>query len=309
MNTVPGTPPETSPGANPFGTLKTWFLASRPKTLWAAISPVIIGTAMAYSDNAMHLTSALAALFGAIMIQIATNFANDYYDYVLKADNSNRKGPLRVTQAGLVKPCTMRRAFIITYGIAALAGIYLISRGGRPVVIIGLASIIAGILYTGGPLPYGYVGLGEVFVLLFFGLAAVGGTYYVQTLAINKVILIAGLGPGLLSVAVLTVNNLRDLDSDKKAKKKTLAVRFGAAFARMEYVISVVAGCTIPLALFLITGRHRLCLLTLLIVLPAIPCIKTVFISNSGEELNRVLAITGKFLFLFSILFSLGWIL
>ena len=191
--------------------LKIWITASRPKTLWAAFSPVIIGTAMAYGEGKVHWLSAFLAAVGAILIQIGTNFSNDYYDYFRGVDKKERLGPLRVTQAGLVKPETMKRATILIFSLAFISGLYLIYRGGWPVLIIGLLSILFGILYTAGPYPLGYNGLGDIFVLIFFGLVAVGGTYYVQALEINKLVLLAGLSPGLFSTAILTVNNLRDI--------------------------------------------------------------------------------------------------
>jgi len=222
---------------------QVWILASRPKTLAAAIAPVIIGCAMAYADNAFHWLAALAALFGSVMIQIGTNFANDYFDFKKGTDTHERIGPVRVTQAGLVKPVTMKRAIAIAFGLAFLAGIYLVWRGGLPVIGIGLLSILFGILYTAGPLPLGYNGLGDIFVFLFFGLVAVGGTYYVQALTITPEAIIAGAAPGFWSVGILTVNNLRDIDNDRKGGKKTLAARFGRTFARSEYVMCVLGAC------------------------------------------------------------------
>ena len=212
--------------------LDVWIMASRPKTLWAAIAPVIIGTAMAYGEQQGHLLSAILATLAAVFIQIGTNFANDYFDYFKGADEEDRLGPTRVTQAGLVKPETMKRATILVFSLAVLAGSYLMWRGGWPIITIGVLSILFGILYTAGPYPLGYNGLGDIFVLIFFGVVAVGGTYYVQTLEIDYLVILAGLSPGLFSMAILTVNNLRDVKSDFKAGKLTLAVRFGENFAR-----------------------------------------------------------------------------
>jgi 1,4-dihydroxy-2-naphthoate octaprenyltransferase len=289
--------------------IKIWITASRPKTLWAAFSPVIIGTAMAYGEGKVHWLSAFLAAVGAVLIQIGTNFSNDYYDYFRGVDKKERLGPLRVTQAGLVKPETMKRATILIFSLAFISGLYLIYRGGWPVLIIGLLSILFGILYTAGPYPLGYNGLGDIFVLIFFGLVAVGGTYYVQALEINKLVLLAGLSPGLFSTAILTVNNLRDIYTDKKAGKKTLAVRFGEDFARLEYLISVVIACLIPLILYFITGSHLYALAASLVFLAAIPPIRTVYEQKPGKIFNQVLATTGRLLFLYSLLFSIGWIL
>lgn len=289
--------------------LKIWFLASRPKTLWAGIAPVIIGSALAYGNNKFHLISALAALLASLLIQIATNFANDYFDFVHGADTKERIGPTRITQSGLVKPPIVKLAFIITFFLAFLIGLYLIWRGGLPILIIGVLSIILGIIYTGGPFPLGYHGLGDIVVLIFFGPVAVGGTYYVQALEVTPEVIIAGFSPGLLSMALLTVNNLRDIHTDRKAGKKTLAVRFGEFFTRMEYLFSIAIACLIPAILYLIKGDHPYALATTFVFIPAIPSIYSIFMKQIGPELNHILANTGKLLLLYSVVFSIGWIL
>lgn len=289
--------------------MKIWILAARPKTLWAAVAPVLIGTAMAFADGKAHWLSAILAGVGAVLIQIGTNFANDYFDYRHGADEGERLGPTRATQAGLVTPAEMKRAFILTFALAVLAGLYLIYRGGWPILAIGIFSIIFGILYTGGPFPLGYYGLGDLFVLIFFGLVAVGGTYYVQALSINRLVILAGLAPGLFSTAILTVNNLRDIHTDRLAGKKTLAVRFGETFARMEYLFSVLFAGIIPIILFFLSAGHRYVLAATLILLMAIPSLKTVLTETPGKIFNQTLAETGKLLFYYSVLFSIGWIL
>ncbi len=284
------------------------MLASRPKTLPAAIAPVLIGTAMAYKFGGFHLLSCVAAVIGALLIQIGTNFANDYYDYKKGADEGDRLGPTRVTQSGMVTPSTMKKATYFVFFLALIVGIYLVYRGGWPIVIIGLSSIMFGILYTGGPYPLGYNGLADIFVLIFFGPVAVGGTYYVQTLDINYIVLLAGLSPGLFSVAILTVNNLRDIVNDKRVGKKTLAVRFGAAYARLQYTVCVVIGILISLLIvFLMPDKYYL-LASLLTMIVAVPLIKKVY-TVKGRELNNVLASTGKLLLLYSVLFSMGWLI
>ncbi len=290
-------------------TARVWLLALRPKTLWASISPVIIGTAMAYGDGGFHWLSALLAAVGAIMIQIGTNLANDYFDCLHGVDGEHRLGPLRVTQAGLISPRAIITGIVAAFFIATMAGVYLVWRCGWPLVIIGLCSIFFGIFYTAGPVPLGYVGLGDILVFLFFGLVAVGGTYYVQTLEINRTVLLAGFGPGLFSVAILSVNNLRDVDTDGRAGKKTLAVRFGETFVRMEYLLSVLFACLMPLILFFLSPGHPYSTLAGLLFFPAIPLIKTVFAEKQGPAYNNVLAGTGMLLFVYSIVFSLGWIL
>ena len=289
---------------------KPYLLASRPKTLPAAIAPVFIGTAMAFSDNAGHWPSALLAAFCALMIQIATNYANDYYDHIKGTDDQEtRLGPTRATAAGLVKPRAMRTAFILTFGFAALAGIYLIVRGGWPVVAIGLLSILFGILYTGGPFPLGYNGLGDIFVFIFFGLVAVGGTYYVQALDINATVLMAGIAPGLLSTAILAVNNLRDIHNDRKAGKRTLAVMCGESFGRLQYVLLLALAFLMPFVLVIMAGKHHYACIASAVSLFAIPLVRTIYREPPGRVYNTVLAGTGRLLFLFSLLFSIGWLL
>lgn len=287
---------------------RIWLTATRPKTLWAAVAPVIIGVSLAYSDNLLHVPSALAALAGALLIQIGTNYANDYYDYKRGADTESRLGPVRATQSGLVTPGEMKRAFIIVFALAFVIGIYLIWRGGAPVLAIGIASILFGIAYTGGPYPLGYHGFGDIAVFVFFGPVAVGGTYYVQTLDINRLVILAGIAPGLLSLAILTVNNLRDLDADRQAGKKTTAVRFGRSYTKFQYLTAIVAACLMPVALYLISGVHFYSTGTILVLIIAIPSILKIFRNDHGEALNKVLADTGKILILFSLVFSAGWI-
>jgi 1,4-dihydroxy-2-naphthoate octaprenyltransferase len=288
--------------------LKIWIDAARPKTLWASVAPVVIGSAMAFESGGLHIMSALSALLGAVLIQIGTNFANDYFDYYTGADSTDRLGPTRVVQAGLVQPTTMKAAFIAVFALAVVPGAYLVWRAGLPLFVIGVLSILCGILYTAGPYPLGYVGLGELFVIIFFGPVAVGGTYYVQTLQISVPVIISGLAPGLFSVAILTANNLRDVKSDHRAGKKTLAVRFGITFSKVEYLISIAIACLIPLILVLNDDKHLYSLLASVVLLAAIPSIKTVFTSE-GIILNRVLESTGKMLLLYSLIFSIGWIL
>ncbi len=289
--------------------IEKWILAARPKTLWASIAPVVVGTALAYGDGAHHWPSALIALACAVLIQIGTNFANDYFDYEKGADTEERTGPLRVTQSGMVSPTTMKWATAVIFLSACVGGAILTWRGGWPIALVGLLCILSGLLYTGGPYPLGYLGLGDLFVLIFFGPVAVGGTYYVQALQINTTVLIAGMGPGLLITAILTVNNLRDIEVDRKAGKRTLAVRFGKTFTRWEYAFLVLVGVSIPPALYLHTGQHPSSLLSLLVVLPAISTFRGVFGHAEGPSLNSVLANTARISLLYSVLFSVGWLL
>ena len=289
--------------------ISSWFLAIRPKTLPAAIAPVAIGTAMAFGDGLFQATAALMALSAALCIQIGTNLANDYFDFKKGADTPDRKGPVRVTQAGLIKPRTVLVAAIVFFILAALSSIYLVHRGGVIILIIAVASIISGILYTAGPKPLGYIGLGDIFVLIFFGPVAVGGTYYTQALEINWAVIVAGLAPGFLSMAILAVNNLRDVDTDRQAGKRTLAVRFGRGFAMSEYLFCIIAAILVPFAVVLITDDHQGIAVASLTGFCAIPCVKAAFTHLDGAGLNRVLGNTGRLLLIYSALFSIGWVL
>lgn len=284
-----------------------WLLAVRPKTLGAAVAPILIGTAMAYAVDKGHAVAALAALLGALLIQIGTNFSNDYFDFVKGADTEERLGPIRATQAGLVTPEAMRRNFVVVFGLAVLVGIYLVYRGGWPIVIIGVLSIASGILYTGGLMPLGYLGLGDLFVLIFFGPVAVGGTFYVQTLELPLEVILAGFGPGLLATALLAVNNLRDEPTDKKVGKRTLAVRFGPAFARGEFLTAFALALILPFILAFWTNGHWFACLSALIIIPGRSPIRQIISGVEGVELNETLAATGKLIILYSILFSFGW--
>jgi len=289
--------------------MNPWILAIRPKTLPAAIAPVFIGTAMAFGDGLFHGPSAVMALLAALCIQIGTNLANDYFDFKKGADTAERKGPVRVTQAGLIKPGVVITAAIVFFALAALSSIYLIHRAGFCILIIAIASIVSGIFYTAGPRPLGYLGLGDVFVLIFFGPVAVGGTYYTQALEINWAVIAAGLAPGFLSMAILAVNNLRDIDTDRRAGKLTLAVRFGRSFAMSEYLFCIMAAALVPFAVVLITGDHQGIAIASLVGFCAIPYVKAAFTHLDGAGLNKVLAQTGRLLLIYSVLFSLGWVL
>lgn len=221
-------------------------MASRPRTLPAAAAPVLLGTGLAVGRGSFVLVPALAALVGALLIQVGTNLANDYYDHLRGGDTPDRIGPLRVTQAGLIPPETVRNATYFVLGLAFLVGLYLVWVGGVPVVIIGLASLLCAVAYTGGPFPLAYHGLGDLFVFLFFGLVAVGGTYWVQALDFGPEVLLAGAGMGALNTAILVVNNLRDLETDARAGKRTLSVRLGLSGTKFEFLFLVVMGFMAP---------------------------------------------------------------
>ncbi len=295
--------------APPVSRLATWTLATRPKTLFAAVAPVAVGTAMAYADGGFHLLAALAALAGALLIQIGTNFSNDYVDFEKGADTAARKGPVRATQAGLVTARTMRRATVVTFALAFGVGLYLVWRGGWPVLAIGLASIVAGVAYTAGRHALAYLGLGDLFVLFFFGPVAVAGTYYVQTLTVTGPVLFAGLGPGLLSAALLVVNNLRDVEEDRMAQKKTLVVRFGKTFGANLYAFSVLGAALVPVVLWLWTGAHPFSLAASVVAVVGWRALRTVYNTNRAEALNPLLGRTARLLLMYSVLFSAGWML
>lgn len=279
--------------------MKNWILASRPKTLGAAIAPVLIGSAFAIADGAFHALSAAAALWGALWIQIGTNLANDYFDFKKGADTEERVGPTRATAAGLIAPATMKRAFLIAFALVLPAAAYLITRGGWPIAAIGFSSIALGILYTATPWALGYKGTADIVALLFFGPVAVGGTYWVQSQTLPSEVLVAGCAPGLLSVAMLTVNNLRDRTTDAKVGKKTLAVRFGVGFARWEFTLALLGACLIPLVL----GHW----LPALVGFAAIPALRTVW-TTEGAALNATLGTTGKLMLAHSTLFAVSLI-
>ena len=277
--------------------MNAWILAARPKTLSASVVPVLVGTALAWPR--IEWATFGYALAGAIFIQIGTNLVNDALDFRRGADTSERLGPVRVTQAGLLGYDTVMRGAWISFAIAALCGIPLILRGGWPIATIGIASILAAYAYTGGPYPLGYHGLGELFVLLFFGVIAVGGSYFVQTFKYDVRALIAGVAVGLLAVALLAINNLRDVASDQASNKKTLVVRFGEQFGRIEIIACVL----IPFALALFITWTPLAAFPLAVFL-----IRTTWHAK-GSHLNRCLAIAGLLQWTFGILFVVGLVL
>ncbi len=279
--------------------LKPWLLAARPKTLSASVVPVLIGTALAPRPILWSMFA--FALIGALCIQIATNFVNDALDFRKGADTVERLGPTRVTQAGLISADQVLRAAYVFFTIAALCGIPLILRGGWPLLAIGLTSVAAAYIYTGGPYPLAYNGLGELFVMIFFGFVAVGGSYYVQALTISAEVLLGGFIAGSLATVLLVINNLRDVESDRKTNKRTLAVRLGEKFSRYEIALFAFAPF---LAQFFVAELRRTdrMLIPLIAMLVAFRLIHRVF-ASSGRELNRCLALAGLLQWLFGILF------
>ena len=283
-------------------------MASRPKTLGAAVAPVVVGTAMAWKHSGIAWWAMLSCLIGSLLLQLGTNFANDYFDFVQGAET--RLGPTRVTQAGLIAPETVRNAFILMFALVAIPGLYLSYVGGWPVFILGCLSVISGVLYTAGPYALAYLGLGDIFVLVFFGIVATVGTYYVQTLQLNSAVFLAALGPGLFSTAILAVNNLRDRLTDAESNKRTLAVRFGANVVRVEYFLCCLVACLIPWIIFHFTPeKHPYSLAASFTFLLCIPNLLKVFRLDADPALNPLLGETGKCLLIYSFLFAIGWML
>ncbi len=311
---TPAAPAAAEPGAAPArpadvrpGSLRAGVLASRPATLTAAVVPVLVGTAVAHALGEFKKGPALAALVGAMLLQIATNFANDVFDAEKGADTEERLGPTRAVQAGLLSPRAVRAGMIVTFGLAVLVGLYLTAVAGWPVVAIGIASILSGIAYTGGPYPLGYHGLGDVFVMAFFGFVAVCGTVFVETGAVPALAVLASIPVGALATCILVVNNLRDRHTDIKAGKRTLAVRLGRGGALTEYVLLLVAAYAVPVVLAVQHGR--VWLLLPLASLPAAALLLRRIVRSEGRDLNPCLANTAKLLLLFGALFSVGLLL
>lgn len=287
--------------------LRLWIMAARPRTLPAALSPVIVGTAVAVAAvDSLRVGAFIAALGGSIFIQIGTNLANDYSDAKRGADVVDRLGPVRVTAAGLVAPRRVLVATWIAFGVAVAAGIYLAVIAGPIILAVGAASIVAGVLYTGGPRPYGYEGLGEVFVFVFFGLIAVNGSYFVQLERLDVLPAALSILIGLLTSAILIVNNVRDMDTDRRAGKRTFAVRAGRRVARLTFEGSVAASYVLlPVALLIGDGSAwgMLALLSLPLAIGPIGALRH---REDGASLNVALASTGRLLAAYSVLLSAG---
>ncbi len=291
--------------------LHIWLMAARPRTLPAAAAPVLVGTALAAALGTFKPLTFVATLLGALFIQIGTNLSNDYSDARRGADTEDRLGPVRVTAGGLVPPKQVLIATYVAFGLAVLVGAYLIATAGWQLLLVGVASILAGVLYTGGPRPYGYEGLGEVFVFLFFGVVAVTGTYFCQRKELTWESFVLAVPVGLLATAILMVNNIRDLETDRRAGKRTLAVRLGRPRARAGYALLVyVAFLTAPLA-WVFGGEH----LTAWLLLPwlalpvAAPVVRIVRNRVDGPSLNGALARTGLLQLVFCALLSAGLLL
>lgn len=292
-------------GATAPGSVRAWVLAARPATLSAAVVPVAAGTACAMALSGFRAGPALAALLGAVLIQIGTNFANDVFDYEQGADTAERLGPTRATQAGLLTPRQMRAGMAWAFGLAAAAGAYLAWVAGWPVVAIGVASVLSGIAYTGGPYPLGYHGLGDLFVMIFFGFVAVCGTAFVQLGHVPALAWWASVPVGALATAILVVNNVRDRETDIKAGKRTLAVRLGRGGGVAEYVLLVLAAYATPVILAA-TGLAGWAVLLPLATAPLAVAQVRVMLTTTGPALNACLARTAQVMLAFGLLFSVG---
>ena len=280
-------------------------MAARLRTLPAGAAPVLVGTALAKDD--FHLLRFVAALVGALLIQVGANLSNDYSDARRGADTEDRLGPVRVTAGGLVPPRQVLVATYVAFAIAVLAGVYLIAVAGWELLFVGVASILAGVLYTGGPRPYGYEGLGEVFVFLFFGVAAVAGSYFVQAEEWAWEAFALSVPVGLLATAILVVNNVRDMDTDRRAGKRTLSVRFGRERTRTFYAAIVVISYLVLLVL--VEPLSAWVLLPWLTLPLAVRLIGTVRTHTDGPALNGALAGTAALELLFCLLLAAGILL
>lgn len=289
---------------SPPSALGAWVLASRPKTLVVALVPVLVGAAIAHREGALALVPAIAALVGALWIQIGTNFANDLFDALKGADTEERLGPTRAVASGLLSREAMRNGIVVAFGLATLAGAYLVSVSGWPIIAIGVVSILSGLAYTGGPYPLGYNGLGDVFVFVFFGPVAVCGTTLVSHGAVPLEAFFASLPVGALATTILVVNNVRDRETDVKANKRTLAVRFGRRAGELEQLGLLTLGYVIPPFLAWTYGSAwpLLPLLTLPLAIQHYRELKT----REGAALNPTLGGAARLLAVHGLLFSLG---
>lgn len=295
-----------APGGGTPSRLRAWVMASRPKTLPAAAAPVVAATGLAAHHHAFAWGPALAALVGALLIQIGSNIANDYYDFVHGTDTEERIGPTRVTQAGLIPPAEVKRGMIAVLGAAVLVGVYLVWVAGWPIVWIGLASVASAVLYTGGPYPLGHYGLGDLFVFLFFGLAAAGGTYYVQALALPPDTWLVGVAFGALVTDILVANNLRDIETDRRSGKRTMAVRLGRWGTLAEYLVLLAVGLAMPVVGVIGFGWPAASLVAFLATPLAVAPVRRMWRFEETRELIPTLAETARFVALYGVLLGLG---
>ncbi len=282
-----------------------WLLAIRPKTLPAAVGPVAVGSAVAFRDGFFTLLPACCCLLGALLLQIGVNLANDYFDSKNNIDSKERLGPVRVTQSGLLPPSEVKMGMIFCLFLAALVFLYLAVLGGLPIIIIGAASVLAALAYSGGPYPLASNGLGELFVFIFFGLVAVGGTYLILAGQLTWVVMLAAVPPGLLITAIMVINNLRDIETDRKAGKNTLAVILGRSRTIAGYKLLLLLSYMVPV-LMLLGHLSGVLILLPLVTLPMAWRFGKRIAIEQGSSLNELLASTARLSLVFSLLFSAG---
>ena len=283
-------------------------MAARPKTLFAAFAPVIVGASLAVAEKNFDAFSSVVALLCSILIQVATNYTNDLYDHLKGADTKERVGPKRALNEGWVTTTQMKTAIYLTFGTAFLMGLYLVYIGGPFILAIGILSIIAGFMYTGGPFPLAYNGLGDLFVFLFFGFVGTIGTYFINTSTVSSQALLASIPVGALVTNILVVNNYRDFEQDRKAGKRTLAVMFGKNFALGEYLTLLGSSFAVPLIMFVYYDLNAWIFLPYL-TLPFAYKLIIMLLNRHGSELNPALELTAKLSALFGVLFSVGLVL
>jgi len=283
-----------------------WIMAARPATLLASVAPVLIGTASAWRDGWFALVPFVIVLVAALAIQVGVNFANDLADAARGADTEARIGPQRAVASGVITASDMRRGMIIAFGIAGIGGLYLIWYAGWPILVIGVVSIIAALGYTNGPIPYGYYGLGEIFVFIFFGLVATAGTRYVFSPSVPAAVWAGGVVMGLLAAAILEANNIRDIDTDAIAGKRTLAVILGRQRARKLYAATMVGAFVVIVFSVMLGFLPPMCMIALVVAPLSIPLIQTVFRETAGPPLIGVLKGTAQIQLFTGLLLSLG---
>jgi 1,4-dihydroxy-2-naphthoate octaprenyltransferase len=288
---------------------RIWLMAARVRTLPASVAPVLVGTALARYAGVFHPLRFVAALIGAVFIQVGTNLSNDYSDARRGSDSEDRLGPVRVTAGGLVPPGRVLVATYISFGVAVLAGAYLVAVAGWQLLLVGAASILAGVLYTGGPRPYGYEGLGELFVFLFFGIVAVAGSFFVQVKHLDWEAFALAVPVGLLAAAILVVNNVRDIDTDRRAGKRTLAVRLGRARTRVMFAVVVYLAYALTPVTWAFGPLKAWVMLPWLTLLLAAAVVRTVRNRTDGPSLNRALARAGFLQLAFCTLLAAGLLL
>ena len=309
MSAAPPVADPSVPAARPVPRGGVWLAAARPRTLPAAAAPVLMGTAIAFADGRGHAASALVTLACALLLQIGANLVNDLVDAAKGSDTEARVGPLRVVSAGLVTPRSMTRATVAVFALAFALGMGLVARAGWPILAIGIASIGAAVAYTAGKRALAYLGLGDVFAFAFFGPVAVAGTYYAQAVAPSWVAAVAGIGPGLLAVALLVANNLRDVDEDRAASKRTLIVRFGRPFGARLFAACHILAALVPVALWVATSAHTGAVLAAAVLPLASRDLAAVRTATTADVLIPILGRTGQRMALYGLVFSIGWLL